>query len=175
MLIAQQKKEQNICEYIIYIYQSEELLRAFDFNFEDIREYVVNHITKLNDKERDEVIQWHKDLLELMKKEEVTKEGHCSWAQDEVDNITTLHHKLLSEDEEYQKVYKKASPHIDENLKFADGLITNPIQICINGIFGLLLLRTRGKKVDNATKNILDSFGDVLSYLAYKFKEVDKN
>ncbi|OHX65386.1 DUF4924 family protein [Flammeovirga pacifica] len=171
MLIAQQKKEQNICEYIIYIYQSEELLRAFDFNFDNISEYVVNHITKLSDQERKDVIQWHKELLELMQKEDVTKEGHCSWAQDEVDNITKIHQQLLEEDQDYQKVYNKALPHIDENLKFADGLITNPIQICINGIFGLLLLRTRGKKIDDNTKQILDTFGDVLSYLAYKYKE----
>ncbi|NLR92367.1 MULTISPECIES: DUF4924 family protein [Flammeovirga] len=174
MLIADQKKKQNICEYIIYIYQSEELLRAFDFNFEDIKEYVIKHITKLDEQQQEEVIKWHKDLLDVMTKEEVLKEGHCSWAQDEVDNITTLHEQLLANDKEYAKTYKNAEPHINENLKIADGLITNPIQICINGIFGLLLLRTRGRKVDDATKQILDTFGDVLSYLAYKYKAVSE-
>ncbi|MBB6460556.1 DUF4924 family protein [Flammeovirga kamogawensis] len=170
MVIADQKKEQNICEYIIYIYQSEELLRAFDFNFKDIEEYVINHISKLSKQEKQDVLQWHKDLHTLMQEEEVTKEGHCSLAQNEVDKITKLHNDLIVNDKEYQSRYAVAEPHINNNLKIADGLITNPIQICINGIFGLLLLRTRGKKIDEPTQKILNSFGDVLSYLAFKAK-----
>ncbi|KXX71337.1 DUF4924 family protein [Flammeovirga sp. SJP92] len=171
MIIADKKKEDNICEYIIYIYQSEELLRAFNFNFDDIKEYVLKHITKLTEEEKEEVLNWHKELMKLMESEEVMKEGHCSLAQNEIDTITTIHEKLLKEDQDYLKIYQNAAPHIENNLKIADGLITNPIQICINGIFGLLLLRTRGKKVDDQTKEILNTFGDVLSYLAFKYKQ----
>ncbi|NME70298.1 DUF4924 family protein [Flammeovirga aprica] len=171
MIIADKKKKENICEYIIYIYQSEELLRAFNFNFDDIKEYVLKHITKLNEEEKQQILDWHKELMQLMETEEVMKEGHCSWAQNEIDTITSIHEKLLKEDQDYLKIYQNASPHIENNLKIADGLITNPIQICINGIFGLLLLRTRGKKVDDQTKEILNTFGDVLSYLAFKYKQ----
>lgn len=171
MIIADKKKNENICEYIIYIYQSEELLRAFNFNFEDIQEYVLKHITKLDEEEKENILNWHKELMKLMEQEEVMKEGHCSLAQNEIDTITSIHQQLMEKDEDYVAIYKKASPHIENNLKIADGLITNPIQICINGIFGLLLLRTRGKKIDDMTKEILNTFGDVLSYLAYKYKE----
>jgi len=32
MIAAQQKRKENIVEYILYIYQIEDLIRAFQFN-----------------------------------------------------------------------------------------------------------------------------------------------
>ena len=36
MLVAQQKQKENIAEYIIYMYQIEDIIRAYNFDVEAI-------------------------------------------------------------------------------------------------------------------------------------------
>ena len=36
MLLAQQKQKENIAEYIIYMYQMEDIVRAFQFDLDKI-------------------------------------------------------------------------------------------------------------------------------------------
>ena len=36
MLIAQKKKKENIAEYILYLFQIEDIVRSFKFNLDDL-------------------------------------------------------------------------------------------------------------------------------------------
>ena len=42
MIIAQQKRKENICEYLLYMWQVEDLIRANHFDMEQIRQHVVS-------------------------------------------------------------------------------------------------------------------------------------
>lgn len=42
MYISQQLKKQNIAEYLLYMWQVEDLIRANNFDMEKIRETIVN-------------------------------------------------------------------------------------------------------------------------------------
>ena len=41
--VAEKKKSQNIGEYLIYMYQMEDLIRSFQGNMDEIRQYVISH------------------------------------------------------------------------------------------------------------------------------------
>ena len=41
--IAERKKSQNIGEYLVYMYQMEDLIRSYQGNMEEIGQYVVSH------------------------------------------------------------------------------------------------------------------------------------
>jgi hypothetical protein len=166
---ADQKKENNICEYIIHMYQTEDLLRAYNFDLESIKLHVIAHLP-VEESEKESFLGWYDKIRKEMEQEEITITGHLNRVQEYVNQLTDLHNQLMVNDGEYQAIYKKAKPHIDHHLELSKGKLTNPIQICLNGVYGLLLLRLNGKKIEEELTSRIDSFGDVLSYLAYQFK-----
>ena len=170
MLIAEKKKQKNISEYIIFMYQTEDLIRVYDFDIELIEKYVIHHFP-INEEEKQQNKDWYNQILRKMKSEGIEEKGHLSEVQQTVDELLKLNNELLLKgDENYQKIYQKAKTHIDKNLELSEGKIENEIQICLNGIYGLLLLRMNGKEVDESLLEPLNSFGDVLSYLSYQYK-----
>lgn len=168
MSLAESKKQQNISEYIIYMYQTEDLIRVYDFDMEKIEEYVIKHIP-INDKAG--LIQWYADISSQMKKEGIEKSGHLKQVQHYVDELEKLKDDLLNSDKEFKKIYDQSSSHIQKSLDYADGAVKSEVQACLNGVYGLLLLRMNGKDVHPDLMESINAFGDVLSFLSYKYKQ----
>jgi len=170
MLLVDQKYENNICEYIVHMYQTEDLLRVYDFNLDSIEKFVIYHLP-IEEIEKKEFKNWYAQIKDEMTEEGIMQQGHLSRVQANVSELSVLHEKLLIDDEDYAEVFFEAEPHINHHISLSEGKIVNPIQICINGIYGLLLLRLNGKTVKKELQERLDHFGNVLSYLAVKYKE----
>lgn len=170
MTIAEQKRQNNIVEYIIHMYQSEDLIRAFECDIEKVKEYVIKHIPQQQDKKED-LTQWYSELLDQMTKEKILVQGHLKSVQKDVNHLDLLKDKLLKKDKEFITIYDNAKPHIEEMLALAKGQVTSEIQICINGIYGLLIAKINGREVPEEFMPAIDQFGNVLSYLSYKFKQ----
>jgi hypothetical protein len=47
----------------------------------------------------------------------------------------------------------------------------NEIQICLNGVYGLLLCRLLGKKVSDRQLEAAEAFGNVLSHLNFSYQQ----
>jgi len=172
MLLADRKKEQNISQYIIYMYQTELLIRNFEFDINEIQAQIVDKIPEetLDKEAKAEEIDWYSSMIDSMKSEGLEKKGHLKNVQEEVQKLSDLNLKLLAEDQEYQMVFHAARPAIRENIIASEGLVSDPVQACLNGVFGLLIARMKDKKVSAETLAQIDQFGNVLSYLSHKFK-----
>ncbi|SIT06578.1 DUF4924 family protein [Belliella pelovolcani] len=163
--VAEKKRSQNIPEYIIYMYQMEDLIRAYECNLEDIKQYVVNHYP-ISSEEKEATAAWFSDLIELMKAEEITAKGHLNIIQAQVDLLAQTHWQLLKEDQAYFNIYNQAKPHIIQMIMDAEGVaIGHEIQICLNGIYGLLLAKLKGREIPKIYQEATEAFGAVLSYL----------
>lgn len=173
MLLADKKKQENISEYIIYMYQTELLIRNFDFDPEKIKVHVLGNIPdeKMDFSKKEETLNWYKGLIDQMKAEGLENEGHLASVQAEVDKLSELSLQLLAENEDYQAVFNAARPAIRENIQASDGLVNNPVQACLNGVFGLLIARMNGKEVPEEIQKQIEHFGNVLSYLSHYYKE----
>ena len=68
MFISRQLKQQNIAEYLIYMWQVEDLIRAYGCDMERIREKLVSRFPV---EQQAELAQWYEDLIEMMRREEV--------------------------------------------------------------------------------------------------------
>lgn len=173
MLLAEKKKQENISEYIIYMYQTELLVRNFDLDIEKIKVHVFGNISddKMNQEEKEKHMAWYAGVIEDMKNESLEQEGHLSYVQDEVEKLSTLSIELLGSNDDYKAIFNAARPAIRENLQASQGLITNPIQVCLNGVFGLLLARMNGKEVPKEVQDQLEHFGNVLSFLSAEYRK----
>ncbi len=163
--VADKKKANNIGEYIIYMYQMEDLIRAYQFNLKDIETYVIQHYP-VSQLEKEDTAAWFAEMAERMQKEGLQEAGHLSSTQQSVDQLALLHWNLLKVDSTYFAIYQNAKPHVMELILASQN---NPpkheIQTCINGIYGLLIARLAGKDVKEEMLTATNAFGDVLSYL----------
>ena len=76
MYISRQLKQQNIAEYLLYMWQVEDMIRAYGLDRERIRQGIVEPYPSLNDEQRKELMQWYDDLIAMMRTEGVTEHGH---------------------------------------------------------------------------------------------------
>ena len=173
--IAQSKLKNNVSEFIIHMYQMEDLCRVYQFNLDDIEQYVIHHFP-VDEKEKKKLRSWFSSFIEKMKEQGTEERGHLREIQEYVDELLELKNSLISSDEEFAAIYNNARPHIRQSLKEAAEMgqqVDSDIQVCLNGIYGLLLARMNGREVPEELNEGIDAFGRVLSYLSYKYKQDD--
>jgi hypothetical protein len=172
MVLAEKKKQENISEYIIYMYQTELLIRNFAFDIGKIRALVVDQISdeNLNEAGKEELLVWYQAIISKMLKEELGKEGHLNEVQNTVKELSDLSVNLQIKDKAYFNTFNAARPFIRASIQKSDGLITDPIQACLNGVFGLLIARMNGVEVEIKQMEAIEHFGNVLSLLSYHYK-----
>jgi hypothetical protein len=169
--VAEKKKAKNIGEYIIYMFQMEDLLRAYQFNMQEVKQYVISHYP-ISEEEKEETFQWFAGLADSMADENIKESGHLKSVQQMVDLLAKLHWQLLKTDNTYFNIYQKAKPHIIQMvLEAGEKSPGNEIQICINAVYGLLLAKLRGREIPKDMAEATEIFGDVLSYLNWAFFE----
>lgn len=169
--IAERKKSQNIGEYLIYMYQMEDLIRSYQGNMDEIKQYVVSHYP-VSEADKSEISAWLAEILEKMKSQQILEKGHLTELKELVENLTNLHWKLLKTDKTYFDTYSKAKPFLLEAIVEAKGENPgNEIQICLNGIYGLLLSRLLGATVENHRITAAEAFGEVLGLLNFYYQQ----
>jgi hypothetical protein len=167
--IAERKKAQNVGEYLIYMYQMEDLIRSYQSNLEEIYTYVISHYP-VPEEEKQEIKAWFGDLASQMQAEDLLKKGHLKSLQEIVNSLLELHYQLLKSDAGYMQTFHQVKPHLLEAIDAAAGEeVGNEIQICLNGIYGLLLCRLLGKPVNEQQLEAADAFGAVLSHLSFVY------
>jgi len=162
--------ETNITEYIIEIYRKEDLMRAYQFNIEKFGTQVIDFFP-IGPKEKLAEINHYEAFMQQMKDQGIEKQGHLSEINDLVESLERLHKELKEIDKDYLKVYNGAKPYIDENLKIAKGIIDSEVQICLNGIYGYLLLKIEERIISDEEQKMIDAFGNLLSLISYKYNE----
>jgi hypothetical protein len=109
-----------------------------------------------------------------MNAEGIIEKGHLTELNQVVNNLAQLHWQLLKTDKTYFETYSKTKPFILAAIVQADGIaLGNEIQICLNGIYGLLLLRLLDKEVSNEQLKSAEAFGEVLGLLSLSYKGQD--
>ena len=113
MKIAQQLKAKNIAEYLIYMWQVEDLIRANECDIDKIRE---NIISRYPEEEHPALEEWYGNLVDMMRTEGVKEKGHLQINRNVIVNLTELHVELLASPKYpyYSAAYFKALPFIVE-------------------------------------------------------------
>lgn len=172
MIVAKQKRKENIVEYLLYMWQVEDLIRANNFDADLIRR---NVISKYDQPEnvKEEILVWYEELIEMMKQEGVTEKGHIQLNRNVIIALTDLHLRLLKTPEEmvYAAAYYKTLPYIVE-LRTKSGTDETPeLETCFTAIYGFLLLRLQGKEISKETMEGIKQISSFLAILAEKYRQ----
>lgn len=173
MIVAKEKIKTNIGEYLLYMFQVEDLIRACNFEKSIIESNLISQY-QTDEITRQEIKEWYFGLLELMEEERLEKTGHLSFITNKINEVMEFHQYLLQSKEyiEYQNQFKSIIPIIDE-LKTKQKSDSNDISIILNAIYGIYLLKLKKQEI---TKDTLISTGKlsiILNELSKKFKEYE--
>lgn len=71
MDIAQARRRENIAEYILYLWQLEDLLRALQFSPEAIHSQLVAPRQEIDEARKSVFLMWYLDIANLLRQEEI--------------------------------------------------------------------------------------------------------
>lgn len=167
MFIAQQLKEKNIAEYLIYMWQVEDMIRANDCDIEKIKSTIVSRYD-MGDDEKAKLTQWYENLITMMREEGVTERGHLQINKNTLSLLTDLHLELLRRPQFpfYNAAYYKALPFIVE-LRNKSGKKDEPeLETCFEALYGVMLLKLQKKTISADTEKAVKEISNLLSMLA---------
>lgn len=174
MYISRQLKQQNIAEYLLYMWQVEDLIRANGCDIGQIRRNVVDTYPSLTDLQRQELTQWYEDLINMMHDEGVMQKGHLQINKNIIVWLTDLHLRLLRSPKfpYYSAAYYKTLPFIVElRAKGADRDVPE-LETCFDAMYGVWMLKLQKKEVSEDTQKAVKAISDLLAMLAgYYIKE----
>ncbi len=94
MFIAQELRKNNIAEYLLYMWQVEDTIRAFDCSLTRIkREYVERF--DYTEEQKEEEIDWFGNLIRMMNQEGCREKGHLQINKVTLQMLIELNDQLL--------------------------------------------------------------------------------
>lgn len=175
MIVAREKKKENIAEYLLYMWQIEDLIRANGLDIEKIRQNIIDRYDLPDDVKR-EMTVWYEELIEMMRAEGVTESGHLQINKNIISELSDLHIALLNSTKfpQYGAVFFKTLPYIVELRKKQGENQTGEIETCFSALYGVLLLRLSGKDISSGTGEAIKQISAFISALAAMYKR-EKN
>jgi len=176
MLTAKQKRNENIAEYILYLFQIEDIIRAFQLDAELIQTKLIPQYNAENEDLQTEIFAWYKNLVLMMNKEGIAEKGHLQFLLNLINDLNEFHLLLMEtvRVSEYVQTYKTVAGLITE-LKVKSNGNKNNIHISLEAIYGYLLLKIKHKHVTDETSEAMQQLSKWLSQLSMLFKDYEDN
>lgn len=169
MFISQQLRKKSIAEYVLYMWQVEDLIRAYGCSLSRIKNEYVSQFSDYTDEQRSELVDWYGDLVRMINQEGMREKGHLQINQIVVQDVSDLHAQLLQSSKFpfYNAEYYKVLPFIVE-LRNRGSKDVGEIETCLNALYGTMMLRLQKKPISpetaHAVKEITTFIGMLSDY-----------
>ena len=171
MYIAHQLRKDNIAEYLLYMWQVEDLLRAYGCSLSNIRREYINRFD-YSDEQKEEMADWYGDLIRMMNQEGCRERGHLQINRVVMQQLSELHAQLLDSTKFpfYTSEYYKVLPYIVELRK--RGNAEEPeIETCFNALYGTMMLRLQKKDISPDTQHAIKEITTFIGMLSDYYKK----
>ena len=145
-------KKDNIAEYILYLWQMEDYLRAFPQNAEATPEL--------------------HDLNEMMHREGIVEGGHLALANNALSEVEELHAQLLDEDALYRAAMIRLRPALNLLKAKTDRPTMSDIEACFVLLYQIMMLRLQKREITPETADVQQRATQVLTFLSKTYKEL---
>ena len=163
MFVAQKLRSQSVSAYLIYMYQVEDLIRAYGLDAERIAaEYLPRF--GYDEEQMKQAKEWYESLARMMKEEGKEETGHVRVVQNTLELLEDHHQELLADtdEQEYRTAYYKALPHIVALRTQGNNKDKKEMENCIDALYGATLLRMQGKELSLGTQTALKPISELL-------------
>lgn len=186
MLVAKELRKKSIAEYLLYMWQIEDIIRAYQCSLTKIRK---EYVDKFNytDAQKDEEEDWFGDLIRMMNQEGCRENGHLQINKVIMQSLNELHAQLLTSSKFpfYSAEYYRVLPFIVElrgktkqvadrmarkneaNLKeIAANLGHSEIETCFDVLYGVMMLRLQKKEISRETETAVKEITTLIGMLS---------
>lgn len=145
-------KRDNIAEYILWLWQMEDYLRAFP--------------------QQAEASQELHELNGMMHREGIVESGHLQLAQNALDEVEGLHRELLNEDAMYRAAVMRLQPSLNLLKAKTDRPTMSDIEACFILLYQIMLLRLQKKEISPETAQVQQQATQLLQFLSRAYRDV---
>ena len=144
-------KKNNIAEYILYLWQIEDYLRAFP--------------------QQAEANQELQDLSQMMHQENIMKKGHLQLAQNALGELEDLHNDLLNQEATYRAAIIQLTPSLNIFKAKTDRPTMSDVEACLVLLYQIMLLKLQKRLISPETEQVQQQVTKLLQYLSKTYKE----
>ena len=144
-------KRDNIAEYILYLWQMEDYLRAFP-------------------EQADATPELH-ELNEMMHREGIIDGGHLQLANNALDELEELHRQILNEDAMYRAAIMRLQPSLNLLKARTDRPTMSDIEACFILLYQIMLLRLQKREISPETAEVQQRATQLLQFLSKTYYE----
>jgi hypothetical protein len=145
-------KKDNIAEYILYLWQMEDYLRAFPQNAEATEEL--------------------HELNEMMHREGIMEGGHLALANNALNELIDLHAQLLDEDAMYRAAVIRLQPSLNVLKAKTDRPTMSDIEACLILLYQIMLLRLQKRPISPETASVQEQATKLLKFLSGAYRSL---
>ena len=172
MFIAQELRKKNIAEYLLYMWQVEDTIRAFGCSLSRIRREYIERFD-YSDEQKEEETDWFGNLIRMMNSEDCREQGHLQINKVVMQTLIELNGQLLQSTKFpfYNAEYYKVLPFIVELRNRGANKDENEIETCFNSLYGVMMLRLQKKEITPNTAQAVKEISTFIGMLSDYYKK----
>jgi len=145
-------KKDNIAEYILYLWQMEDYLRAFP--------------------EQAGASQELRELNEMIHREGIQNGGHLQLAVNALTELEELHRSLMDEDAMYRATVMRLQPSLNLLKARTDRPTMSDIEACFVLLYQIMMLRLQKKEITAETASVQAQATKLLRFLSKAYQSL---
>ena len=176
MFISQELRRKNIAEYLLYMWQVEDIIRAYDCNLGRIRREYIGRFD-YTEEQKEDMTDWYGNLVRMMNQEGCREKGHLQINKIVMQQLVELNAQLLQSTRYpfYNSEYYKVLPFIVELRKRGASADENEVETCFNALYGVMMLRLGKKKISPDTEHAIKEITTFIGMLSdYYMKDKEE-
>ena len=176
MDIAQAKRKENIAEYILYLWQLEDLLRALQFSPEAIYSQLIAP-GQVEEEQKHIYLLWYMDIVNLLRKEGKDESGHLEHTLHLIADMHNLHLQLMHHPigEHYRKTFARLAPQLPSLRAMVQKEEISDTELAFRALYATMLYRIKGdKKREEAIRDTMELVSPVVAELADMYRKVER-
>ena len=175
MDIAQAKRRENIAEYILYLWQLEDLLRALQFSPEAIFSQLVEPRKDIPEEKKHLFLLWDMDIVNLLHQEGKDEKGHLEHTLHLIADMHNLHLQLLKlpVGAHYRTTFARLEPELPRLRQIIGNPGMSDTELCFRALYAAMLYRIKGEGGKSAVTDTLEFVSPVIAELADMYRKVE--
>lgn len=166
-------QNENVAEYLLYIFQIEALVRTIDLDIKRLENELLapafTDPAKLAHQ-----LSWYKDVIDEMQQRSLQKEGHLEHVDEILMELIYLHNTLLTilNDEKYKGLCEHANEALQAFKLKSNMANRHDIEVLLHAMFMKLQLKMKKQEISAETEAAFDLFRIQLAYLSKNYQRM---
>lgn len=139
-------KKNNIAEYILYLWQLEDYLRAFP-------EQAMSETSLM-------------EIYDMMHQEGIMDGGHLQLAQNALAEMEDLHNELVDTEAPYRAVIMHLEPRLNILKAKTNNPLMSDVEACLTLLYQVMMLRLKKQPISAETDEVVKDATQLMRFLS---------